>query len=31
LDPSVIRDLVDHHTAFDAVITMTRNLSHCVE
>jgi hypothetical protein len=31
LDPSVIRDLVDHHTAFDAVITMTRNLSHCAE
>ena len=31
LDPSVIRDLVDHHTAFDAVITMTKNLSHCVE
>ena len=31
LDPSVVRDLVDHHTAFDAVITMTRNLTRCDE
>ena len=31
LDPSIVRDLVDHHTAFDAVITMTRNLSQSVE
>ena len=30
LDPSIIRDLVDHHMAFDAVITMTRKLTQCV-